>query len=494
MQQPVEQGLTRDPRRWIMRRPLHRTDRRARMPDAAPFDRVILGDLVTPDAVIAGGYVAVRGETIAALGQGTPPPAAETIDLTGRLILPGLVDGHMHTSSSTGWPGIEGASMSAAAGGVTTCVDMPYDVPKPVTDATIFRDKVEHVNRLSHVDMALYGTIRKDGGVDAIAGLAEAGACSFKLSTYEYDAVRFPRIDHPTMLAAFAEIAKTGLMCAIHNEDQELVVRLTEQARAAGRTDPIMHARTRPPLAESLADLEIFEMAVETGCHVHIAHSSIARGFDLAAAFRELEGAKTSGEACIQYLCMTEEDLVRLEGFGKCNPPFRTAEEVERMWQRLIAGKVAYVSTDHAPWPRERKVYKGDIFAPGAGLTGLQSYAPLMYTLLAERGLPVTMMARYCAERPARFHGLAPKKGALRIGADADICVLERGDFVFDEAAIQDRADARWSPYHGRAMKARVAATFLRGAQIWDGSTVLAKPGTGRFVPRQHRESYLGED
>jgi allantoinase len=458
----------------------------------SPFDRVILGDLVLPDGVLPGGWVAVRGEVIAGIGQGAPPPAGEIADHSGSLILPGLVDGHMHTSSSTGWAGIEGASMSAAAGGVTTCVDMPYDVPRPVTDAAIFREKVATVNRLSHVDMALYGTITKQGGIEAIAGIAAAGACSFKLSTYEYDAVRFPRIDHPTMLAAFREIAQTGLMCAIHNEDQELVEKLTAEAKAAGRTDPIMHARTRPPLAESMADLEIFEMALETGCHVHIAHSSIARGFELAEVFRR-SGAKTSGEACIQYLCMTEDDLVRLEGFGKCNPPFRTAAEVERMWDSLAAGKITYVSTDHAPWPRERKRYTGDIFAPGAGLTGLQSFAPLMFSLLAERGLPPTLMALYCAERPARFHGLYPKKGAIRIGGDADLLVLERGDFTFDEAAIQDREDARWSPYHGRAMRARVAATYLRGACIWDGSTVLAKPGTGRFVPRQHGETYLGE-
>jgi allantoinase len=464
------------------------------MPETAtPFDRVVLGDLVLADRVLPGGYVAIRGEAIAAIGHGAPPPAREVADHTGRLVLPGLVDGHMHTSSSTGWPGIEGASMSAAAGGITTCVDMPYDVPRPVTDAAIFREKVGWVDRTSHVDMALYGTITKAGGVDAIAGLAEAGACSFKLSTYEYDAVRFPRIDHPTMLAAFREIAKTGLMCAIHNEDQELVVRLTEEAKREGRTDPIMHARTRPPLAESMADLEIFEMALETGCHVHVAHSSIARGFELAEVFRR-QGARTSGEACIQYLCMMEEDLVRLEGFGKCNPPFRSAAEVERMWSAFVAGKVSYVSTDHAPWPRERKLYAGDIFAPGAGLTGLQSFAPLMFTLLEERGLPPTLMARYCAERPARFHGLFPRKGAIRVGCDADLLVLERGEFAFDAREIRDREDARWSPYDGRRMTARVAATYLRGSCIWDGREVLAKPGTGRFVPRQHRETYLGED
>ncbi len=455
------------------------------------YDRVIRGDLVLPDGVLPDGWIGVRAGAIAAIGTGTPPAAGAVADHRGMLVFPGLVDGHMHTSSSTGWPGIEGASRSAAAGGVTTCVDMPYDVPRPVTDAAILAEKVEHVNRLSHVDMALYGTIRKDGNVEDIAGLIEGGVCSFKLSTYEYDAVRFPRIDHPTMLRAFRAIGPSNLMVAIHNEDQELVERLSAQAKAAGETHPIMHARTRPPITESMADLEIFEMALETGCHVHVAHSSLARGFELAAMFRA-QGARTTGEACIQYLCMTEDDLVRLQGFGKCNPPFRSAGEVERMWGALRAGSIAYVSTDHAPWPRPRKEYAGDIFAVGAGLTGMQSFAPLMFTLLERRGLPVETMASLCAERPARFHGLFPKKGAIRLGADADLCVMQRGDFTFDAAAIQDREDARWSPYDGMAMTARVAATYLRGECAWDGAQVLAKPGTGRFVPRQHREGFLG--
>ena len=178
---------------------------------SAPFDRAISGTVVTADAVIPNGYVAIRGETIAAIGQGMPPPAQETIAYGEKLILPGLVDGHMHTSSSTGWPGIETASRCAAAGGVTTCCDMPYDVPHPVTDARLLQDKIGWVERTSHVDMALYGTITKTNGVHAIAELAAGGISAFKLSTYEYDAVRFPRIDHPTMLAAFREIAKTGL-------------------------------------------------------------------------------------------------------------------------------------------------------------------------------------------------------------------------------------------------------------------------------------------
>ncbi|MBE9604601.1 amidohydrolase family protein [Acetobacteraceae bacterium H6797] len=457
----------------------------------ASFDLVVRGDLVLPEGISRDSWVAVTDEKIVAIGQGEPPAAKALADHRGRYVFPGLVDGHMHTGSAVGFPGIEGATLSAAAGGVTTVCDMPYDIPKPITNATIFKEKVEAVHKLAHVDVALYATITKHDGVGEIAALADAGACSFKLSTYEYDPVRFPRIDHPTMIQAFAEIAKTGLMVGVHNEDEELVMQLTAQAKAEGKTDPIMHCRTRPPLAESMANLEIFEIGMETGAHAHLAHSSIARGFEQAAQYRA-EGGLASGETCIQYLCMTEEDVVRLEGFGKCNPPFRTADEVERVWEALENGDIAYVSTDHAPWQREKKVNKGDIFAVGAGLTGMQTFAPLMFSLLVERGLPVEFMARYCAERPARFHGLYPKKGAIRLGCDGDFCVIEPGDFVFDEATIQDRPDARWSPWHGRAMKGRVAATILRGLPIFDGTTVSAKPGSGQFVPRQHRETYTG--
>ena len=444
-------------------------------------DSLVRGTIVTSAEVLPDGWVAIDGERIAAIGAGEPPGAARILDYRGCMVLPGLVDGHMHTSSAMGWPGIEGATRSAAAGGVTTCVDMPYDVPKAVTDAGILAEKIGWVDRTAHVDVALYGTITKHDGVGAIDGLAAGGVCAFKLSTYEYDAVRFPRIDHATMVAAFAAIARTGLPVSVHNEDQELVERLTAEARAAGETHAIMHCRTRPPLAETMADNEIFEIGLQTGAHVHIAHSSVARGFAIAEAFRQA-GGQASGEACIQYLCMTEEDIVRLGGRGKCNPPFRTADEVERMWTALQAGTIAYVSTDHAPWPVDRKGF-ADIFACGAGLTGLQSFAPLMYTLLAERDLPLTLMAAYCAERPAQHHGL-PRKGAIAPGRDADLLVLEPGQFTFDEAAIQDRPEMRWSPYHGRAMRARVAATLLRGELVWDGVSVLAVPGAGRFVRR----------
>ncbi|MCS6931992.1 MAG: amidohydrolase family protein [Acetobacteraceae bacterium] len=447
------------------------------------LDHLIRGDIVTPEAVLADGWIAVSGERIAAIGTGEAPEAAAVHAHRGRLVLPGLVDGHMHTSSHTGWEGIAGATRSAAAGGITTVCDMPYDTPRPVMDAEALAAKIEAVGRHAYIDVSLYATVRKSGGLDQIAPMASLGCTAFKLSTFEVDPVRFPRIDHGEMREAFQEIARTGRMAAIHNEDQEIVQRLIADAKASGRTGPEMHAATRPPLAERLANLAVFELGLATGCHVHLAHSSLAAGFDQAAAARAA-GGRASAETCLHYLCMTKEALLAHPGIAKCTPPFRSEAEVEGSWAALLAGRVAYISTDHAPWPLSRKRFAGDIFAVGAGLTGLQTLAPLLYTLLERRGLPPTLIARFAAERPARFHGLWPKKGALVPGADADICILARGRFRFDAARIEDREEHRWSLWDGVEMSARVAETWSRGERVWDGERVLAAPGRGRFQPR----------
>src|SRR5262245_44716922 len=164
------------------------------------FDVVVLGTVVTDESVTPGAYVAITGGKIAENGRGAPPAARPAFDRSGALMFPGVVDGRVHPGSVLGWPGIEGTTKTAAAGGVTTCVDMPYDVPEATTDAGILRRKIAVVNRTAHVDVALYGTIRKHNGTGAIAGLAEGGVASFELSTYDNGPARSPHIDSTTQI------------------------------------------------------------------------------------------------------------------------------------------------------------------------------------------------------------------------------------------------------------------------------------------------------
>ena len=176
----------------------------------AEFDLVVRGNIVLPDRVLENGFVAASNGVIAAIGDGTPPAAKTVQDASGKYVLPGGIDGQVHAGSQNPPEGIERSTMAAAAGGVSTIIDMPYDAAGPVVDAAKFREKVAIVEKEAHVDVGLYATIRKENGVKEIPGLVEAGACAFKFSTYESHPQRFPRIKPIDMLAAFQALAPTG--------------------------------------------------------------------------------------------------------------------------------------------------------------------------------------------------------------------------------------------------------------------------------------------
>jgi allantoinase len=450
----------------------------------AKFDLVVLGNIVLPDRVIENGYVAVSGETIAAIGEGAPPTAERTHDATGSFVLPGVIDGQTHAGSQANREGIGIATRAAAAGGVTTIVDMPYDDPQPVTTADFFRGKVAVVERDAHVDVALYGTMAKQNGVDALLGMIEAGACAFKFSTYESHPTRFPRIAPTDMLAAFKTVAPTGLACGVHNENQEMVDRLQQELQDAGRTDPKAHGESRPSIAETLAIAEIYELGAAAGGRAHVVHCSVGRGFDLCESFKQ-QGVRASIETCVHYLTLSEDDVVRLGALAKVNPPIRPKEEVEKLWGHLVAGHIDFVSSDHVAWGLERKG-NPNIHKNSSGIPGLETLLPALYSGCVQRGLPVTLVAKHLSEGPARHFCLYPRKGAIAIGADADLAILKPEPTVFDAKKTETVAD--WSPYDGMTFAGRVTATFVRGSQVWDGATVLAAAGSGKFIrPEQRR-------
>ncbi|SIQ23321.1 allantoinase [Rhizobium sp. RU20A] len=444
------------------------------------FDLVLKGTVVLADRIVEAGHVAVRDGKVALIGQGAMPAARERHDLGGALILPGAIDAQVHSLSQKNQEDFVWSTRSAAAGGVTTIVDMPYDEGDLVCSGDAVRRKIAHAGAQARVDFALYGTIDPEEGPARIGEMVEAGVAAFKFSTFGTDPKRFPRIAPNLLADCFRAIAPTGLAAGVHNEDDETVRAAMAAVRASGITDWRAHALSRPPLAELLATTQIYETGAETGCPAHVVHCSLSRGYALAAAYRASGHAATI-ECCIHYLVLDEEnDVRRLGGKAKINPPVRPRAEVEALWRHVAAGNVTLVSTDHVSWSEDRKT-DPDMLKNASGVPGLEVMLPLFIKTALQRGIPLTRAAELMAKNPARHFRIDDRKGALEIGKDADIAVLTPEPFTYDAAASGHNV-VGWSPYNGITLPWRVAGTWLRGHQVFDGRQVVAEPGTGAFV------------
>lgn len=453
----------------------------------ADFDLVLAGTVVLPDRVIDTGFVAVADGKVAAVGEGSPPDARESHRLPKALILPGAIDAQVHSLSQRDQEDFHWSTRSAAAGGVTTIVDMPYDEGYVVSSGQAVREKAAHGEATARVDFALYGTVDPAEGALRIGEMAEAGVAAFKFSTFGTHPTRFPRIPPAALMDCFAAIAPLGLTAGVHNEDHETVDTYMARTRAAGINDWRAHGLSRPPIAELLAMHAIYEIGVATGCPAHVVHCSLARGYDIAASYRA-QGFAATIEACIHYLVLDEEnDVRRLGGKAKINPPVRSRAEVEGLWRHVAAGNVTLVSTDHVSWSEDRKT-DPDMLANASGVPGLEVMVPLFVAGALKRGIPLTAAARLMAENPARHFRVAATKGALALGRDADITVLTPEPRVYDAAASGHNV-VEWSPYNGLELPWRISGTYQRGRLVFDGTDVLAEPGSGRFVrPLQTKE------
>jgi allantoinase len=445
----------------------------------ADFDLVIRGNVVTADKIIEDGFIAVSNGKIGLAGVGTPPAGRDSVDASDQWIIPGIIDGQVHSGSQANQEGIGWASRAAAAGGVTTMVDMPYDDPEPVWHADLLRSKIDRVEAESHVDVALYATISEAKGTETIPGLIAAGACAFKFSTFEAAPVRFPRIAEDVLHDAFRMIAPAGLACGVHNQDQELtrknIARLTE----AGDTGWDAFGRAHPPLVEHLATVSIYELGALTGARAAVVHCSLARGFEVCEQYKSA-GHKVAIETCVQYLMLDHEnDMKRLGAKLKHYPPVRSRDEVERLWTHVAAGHCDFVSSDHVSWGLERKS-NPNIFKNASGGPGLETLLPAFWTGCEEHGLSPTLAVKMLCDGPARHFLLRDRKGSFDIGADADIVVLEPGRFIFD--ASKSLSAVQWSSFDGREMRVRVGATYMRGALAYDGSRVVNTAGSGGFL------------
>jgi allantoinase len=452
---------------------------------AAPRSFVIVGDVVTPTAVILDGRMVVRDGRIVRVepNRGDSDDAGHepgpVIDARGRYIFPGVVDAHVHCYSELE-EGFTHATAAAAAGGVTTIIEMPYDADQPVVDVARFEEKRRMLEAGAHVDVGLLGTIRKVDGVREIPDLAKAGVCGFKVSMFETHPTRFPRISASDLLEAFELIADAGLTVDVHAEDGEVIAAGLARMHAEGRSDPHAHGLSRPPISETASTALALELASVSGAQLHVCHASLPRVIDLVASYKE-QGFPVSVETCPHYLLLCDDDLDRLGALGKINPPLRSAEDSEGLWERLAGGSIDIVASDHAPWLLAKK-QAPVIFENSSGAPGVETLVPLFLHHGVTTGrLTIVEAARLLAETPARRFGLGGQKGTLAPGADADFIIWNPTlPTVLDGESMHSAA--RWTPYEGAVVRGRVEATYVRGRKVFGDGSVVGPPGWGTFV------------
>jgi allantoinase len=416
-------------------------------------------------AVIAGREtgcaLAVRDGRIASIADlDAPLDAAVEVRLADdEVLLPGLVDTHVHVNEPgrTSWEGFASATAAAAAGGVTTIVDMPLNSIPPTCDVAALEAKRVRAATSCVVDVGFWGGAIP-GNLADLRPLHEAGAIGFKCFLLPSGVEEFPPLDRPGLLAAMAEIASFDGLLIAHAEDGESV--REAPADRAYRS----FLESRPAEAEGRAVDLLLDAARRTGCRTHIVHLSSAATLPMLAEARA-EGLAVTAETCPHYLSFAAEEIADGATEFKCCPPIRDRANRELLWQGLRQGLIDCVVSDHSPCLPELKLLEaGDFGAAWGGIASLQLGLPAVWTQARSRDVPLTALAGWLAERPAALAGL-PSKGRLAVGADADLCVFAPDEwFVVEPARLKQRHPI--TPYAGRRLSGVVRRTWLRGQQV----------------------------
>ena len=433
--------------------------------------------------------IAFTDGTITAIGTDVPA-GAETIDATGLVVLPGLVDAHVHFNEPgrADWEGWEAGTRGAAAGGVTTVLEMPLNAHPPTTTAAAFDAKLAVARAKARVDFGLWGGL-VDDNLAELPGLAARGVVGFKAFMSESGIDDFRRAPDGVLAAGLKALAKLGLPLGVHAESHEMVERLGAELRAAGRTDRLAWCRARPPAAEVEAIRRLISCVrgAGLGARAHVVHVSCAEGLAEVRGARE-RGFQVTAETCPHYLAFTESDFERVGPALKCAPPLRDAQTRDRLWTALLAGEVDLIGSDHSPCPAaDKQRGERNVWQAWGGVSGIQSTLPF---LLAEgvdtRGLALERVAELTAAAPARVFGLDPRKGAIAVDADADFALVDPAvSWTLGASQLHTRSGI--SPYLGRAFRGAVVRTIVRGRTVFMDGEVVGEPGWGRFVRPQSR-------
>ena len=456
------------------------------MADLEPPDCIFRANRVVTPAGIAPAEVLIRDGHITAVfafhdrtaephALGSAGPGGTAVPIISipddEVLMPGLVDTHVHVNEPgrTEWEGFATATAAAAAGGVTTIVDMPLNSIPPTIDVASLEAKRAAAEGQCAVDVGFWGGAVPANEADREA-LHEAGVFGFKSFMIDSGVPEFPPLDHHGLARAMKQVAELGSLLIVHAEDPVTIA----AAPAAAGGDYAGFLWSRPPAAEVAAIIQVLRLAAATGARVHVLHLSSADPVPLLAAARE-DGASISAETCPHYLTLAAEQV----GYGhtefKCCPPIRGVDNRERLWGALESGAIECVVSDHSPCPPELKdralrgavspgQHGGDFGSAWGGISSIQFGLPLVWTHARERGFDLADVARWMSASPARLAGLAAK-GAIAPGYEADL-VAFAPDERFVVAPDQLLTRHKLTPYAGQELTGTVRRTWLRGAPV----------------------------
>lgn len=453
------------------------------------IDTVIQGGtVVTADDTIEASVAIDEGEIVAVGSRAAMPDAENSVDASGLLVMPGVVDPHVHVDDMFSVDSYETATAAAALGGTTTYIDFAWQAW--VGELSIFDAEgtlLEGIERKREkgesalVDYGLHGAITREtqGVLDELPDVLDAGVTSIKMFTaYEHG------LSNGFMNRVFKRLADLDGVAVLHTEDPSVCDDLTERFQEEGKGDPEWYPRSRPDYAEAMAAEDAVRMATEAGCRYYGIHTSCRKSAAVLADFREQYGSDmVRAETCTHYTTLTDDVYEELGNEPMIAPPIREQDDVEAMFEHLSRGSLDVVSTDHCGYKTESKDVE-NWWESTFGANGLQVSLPIFHdAAVNDRGFSYPFLVRTMSRNPARIFGLS-KKGAITPGMDADIVLFDPTE-TYTVTAADNASEADFSIYEGREVTGRVKKTFSRGELVADDGEIVGTPGHGEFVPRE---------
>jgi allantoinase len=425
-------------------------------------DLVIRGrGVVTPDGVRSASVHVAEGR-IARIGAWEDvPPDIPVVDAAESIVMPGLVDTHVHINEPgrTEWEGFETATRAAAAGGVTTILDMPLNSIPATTTVAALEAKREAARGKTAVNVEFIGGV-VPGNAGELEALRDAGVRAFKCFLAPSGVDEFPAVSERDLRVAFPVLARLGLPLMVHAEDPTCLLPGRGSSRKYGD-----YLTTRPVAAERSAITLLIQLMARSPTPVHIVHLSSATSLDVVRTARA-RGLPLTVETCPHYLTFAAEDIADGATEYKCAPPIRDEAERDALWDALIAGDIDLIASDHSPCPPEMKQTGGDFFSAWGGISSLQLSLSAAWTGARARRLKPDRITQWMSTAPARLAGLQNRKGALAAGYDADIVLWDPdARFVVNPMELLHRHKV--TPYARRELFGKVSATYVGGRRIF---------------------------